>query len=87
MRRLGAAQDERLSRTRYQATRVGTVGSSTAKSGVIYYLPKSAWAVTGTGETTMGGWAGKVEKGSSRHCESPVGVVVANKTWHLQLVC
>ena len=42
--------------------RVGTVGSSTAKSGLIYYLAKLAWSITGTRETAMGGWAGKVER-------------------------
>ena len=39
------------------------MGSSTAKSGLIYYLAKLARDVTGNGETAKGGWAGKVEKG------------------------
>ena len=52
-----------------------------SKSGLIYYLAKLAIDVTGTGETTMGGWVGKVEKkGSSPLGESPDAV--GNKTKH-----
>ena len=61
--------------------RVGTVGSSTAKSGLIYYLAKLAWAVTGTRETAKGGWAGKVERRKQSLGESQVAVDNKTKTW------
>ena len=49
--------------------RVGTVGSSTAKSGVIYYLAKLVLYITGTGESGMGGWVRKVERKQTPHID------------------
>ena len=41
--------------------RIGTVGTSTAKGGLINYLAKVNLTVIDTGETAMGGrWVGKV---------------------------
>ena len=60
IRRLGAAHDGRLSRSRYSRLHwVVTVGSFTAKSGLIYYLAKLSLDIISTGETAMGGWVGK----------------------------